>query len=431
MAEHELIQTVEDLEALAQALSEEPVLAVDTEADSFFHYFSKICLIQIATREDVFLVDPLALPPETGLQPIASILADSQSRKVLHAAEYDLYVLQRSGGIKVRNIFDTMISAQLLGYPAVGLAALVEQHFRVQLSKDQQRTDWSRRPLRPAQIAYTASDVRYLIELSERLEEELQEKQRLAWAREEFRGLQERVWPEPEFDSEGYLRIKGSKGLTPRGLAILRQLYLMRDRRARQLDRPPFKVMGNGTLLDLAQRPPRSKKSLVGRRGLSDLVIKRLGSEILEAVKTGLEGPEHRRVEKKRGAPGRRRLDRRGEAQLERLKRWRAEQAKNLRIDPGVFCPNATLEEIAAANARTPPDLQAVPQVKRWWAKNFGREVLACLEEGASSAEPRGGSSSPRRSPDKPAQPAASPESSGRRRSRKRRGARRRSAQSS
>jgi ribonuclease D len=433
MTEHALIQTTEEIEELAQKLRVEPVIGVDTEADSFFHYFDKICLLQFATPSEVFLVDPLALPPEVGLGPLAPVLSSSRVRKVFHAAEYDLYVLQRSGGIKVRNIFDTMISAQLLGYRAVGLAALVERHFGVQLSKDQQRTDWSRRPLRPAQLDYAASDVRYLIELASLLEGELREKKRLEWAREEFRALEDRVWPEREFDAQGYLRIKGANGLSPRGLAVLRELFLMRDGRARELDRPPFKVLGNGTLLDLAQHPPTSKRSLAGRRGMSDLVIRRLGPEILEATQRGMRGPEHRPRERRPGSSGRRRLDRRGEAQMERLKRWRGERASELKIDPGVFCPNATLEEIAWANPKSREDIQALPLVKRWWAKAFGSEAVAALAEGSttSGSEAIESKSKPERPPKAPPSPDASRGRRARRRSRRRRGGRSKATQPS
>jgi ribonuclease D len=427
MTEHVLIDTPEELKELAQKLREEPVIAVDTEADSFFHYFDKLCLLQFGTRSEVFLVDPLALPPEDPLEPLGRILASPRIRKVFHAAEYDLYVLRHSRGITVRNIFDTMISSQLLGYPAIGLAALVEQHFKVQLSKDQQRTDWSKRPLRPAQVDYAASDVRYLIELADRLEEELRSKKRLDWAQAEFRALETRVWPDREFDAEGYLRIKGAKSLTPRGLAVLRSLYLMRDKQARASDRPPFKILGNGTLLDLAQRPPTSKRALVGRRGVSDLVLRRLGTDLLQAVDKGLTGPEHPPLERKSGGSGRRRLDRRAETQLERLKRWRAARASELQMDPGVFCPNATLEEIAWAAPKNREELQGLALVKRWWAKAFGAEILASLAE--SSPAPTDADAAGAKGRGERAVKAAAPTQAASTRSSRRRARRRRSSQ--
>ncbi|MCZ6713750.1 MAG: ribonuclease D, partial [Deltaproteobacteria bacterium] len=216
MGDYRLIETPEALEELAQSLRRDRVIGVDTEADSFFHYVDKLCLMQIACKSGIFLVDPLKLKENGGsLEPLAPILANPEVRKIFHAADYDLYVLQRHGGMRVRNIFDTMISAQLLGYPAVGLSALVEQHFGIKLSKDQQRTDWSRRALSSVQLDYAASDVRYLIELASIIEKELRAKKRREWARQEFALLEEKVWPQRQFDKQGYMRIKGAKKLSP------------------------------------------------------------------------------------------------------------------------------------------------------------------------------------------------------------------------
>jgi ribonuclease D len=378
MSDHPLIDTVEEVEALAKRLRRERAVAIDTEADSFFHYFDKVCLIQIAAKTGIYLVDPLALP-EKGLEPLEPVLSDPSIRKVLHAAEYDLYVLQRYGGIRIRNLFDTMISAQLLGCRAVGLAALVQDHFGVELSKDQQRTDWSRRPLRHVQIEYAKSDVAYLIDLAAVLEKRLREKKRLKWAQEEFLALEDRIWTDREFDGTGYLKIKGAKKLSSRGLAVLREIYLMRDRRAREIDRPPFKVLGNGTMLDLAQRPPRSKRALSGRKGVTDLVLRRMGDDILASVRRGVEGPEHPPLERRTPGKGRKRLDRRGEKLMEFLKKWRARQASDLELDPGVFCANAALEQIAATAPESIEELRPLETVKGWWVDAFGLQVVEAL----------------------------------------------------
>ncbi len=381
MAEYRFIDRVVEVEELAAKLALEKVIAVDTEADSFFHYFDKLCLVQVAAACGTFLIDPLSMPPR-GLEPLAPVLANPAIRKIFHAAEYDLFVLHRHCGLTVRGLFDTMISAQMLGYPAVGLGALVERHFDVKLSKDQQRTDWSRRPLREVQLNYAASDVIYLVELTEILERELSGKKRLSWAKAEFSSLEQRLWPEREFDQQGYLRIKGSRKLTPRGIAVLRELFLWRDKRARDADKPPFKVMGNGTLLDLAQSPPTSRRALGTRRGITDLVLRRFGQELLDAIERGTDGPEHPPLERKQPTGnGRRRLDRRGETRLEELKRWRATRASELGLDPGVFCPNASLEELAAVLPRSADDMRGLTAVKPWWAEQFGPEVLRVLHE--------------------------------------------------
>jgi ribonuclease D len=421
MTPYELIEDVAGVEALARDLRREPVIAIDTEADSFFHYHDKLCLLQIGSSRGNFIVDPLA--SGISLDSLVPVFADPKVRKVLHAAEYDLYVLQRSGGIRIRNLFDTMVSAQLLGYPAVGLAALVARHFQVQLSKDQQRTDWSKRPLRQAQLEYAASDVAYLIELVRILEGELQSKGRLEWAKREFAALEERVWPEREFDPEGYLKIKGARKLSLRSLAVLRELFLMRNERAKEYDKPPFKILGNGTLFDLAVKPPTSKRALQRRKGVTDLVLRRYGDDVIGAVERGMNGPEHPPLERRGGNGVRRRLDRRAEQALERLKQWRGRRASELNMDPGVFCPNAALEEIAIAGPATRAALDKLENVRGWWAENFGAELLELLAQARSDAEPEEARSEA--SDARPAgDAAAAPRSRRRSRRRRKRGAR-------
>ncbi len=131
LADFELIESREDLDSLAQELCNERVLAFDTEADSFYHYFDKTCLVQVATARHIYLIDPLALGGPKELSTLAPIFASPDIRKIFHAAEYDLFVLKRDCSFEFRNLFDTMISAQFLGYPSVGLAGIAERHFGV------------------------------------------------------------------------------------------------------------------------------------------------------------------------------------------------------------------------------------------------------------------------------------------------------------
>jgi ribonuclease D len=292
-------------------------------------------------------------------------------------------VLKRDCGFRFDCLFDTMISAQLLGYPAVGLSALVERHFEVRLPKDEQRSDWSERPLSDSQLSYAAADVAHLIPLAERLERELKKTKRIGWAEEEFEALSRRAWPERSFDKLGYLRIKGARNLDPIALSVLRELYLVRDRRAREIDRPSFKVLGNRTLLEIAERRPHDESGLASIKGVTELILRRFGREVLGAVERGAKkghGPIPKGVDRGNGPP-RRRMDRGTERRLLLLKRWRSERAREIDLDPGVLCPNATLETIAWRNPTQSSEIAKVAGVKGWFARAFADEVIAVLQQ--------------------------------------------------
>jgi len=384
VADYELIETRADLDALVHDLLGEKVIAIDTEADSFYHYFDKTCLVQIGTRKQIYLIDPLALGGPAELSPLAPVFASPEIRKIFHAAEYDIFVLKRDCSFVFANLFDTMISAQLLGYPSVGLSRIAARHFDVNLPKDEQRSDWSRRPLTQKQLSYAAADVLYLLPLAERLWRELKEAKRHRWAEEEFEALCRRRWPDREFDELGYLRIKGARKLDPKALSVLRALYLVRDRRAREMDRPPFKVLGNRTLIEIAERRPKKMSELAEIKGITELLLRRLGRDVLNAVRDG-RADEHGPLPKL-PPTGRRRMDRHADRRLLALKRWRAERAQELALDPGVLCPNSSLEAIAWRAPNTASDLEGLPELKGWFLREFGAEVVAVAQEATNAA---------------------------------------------
>jgi len=384
VADFEIIETKADLDALAQDLLGAKTIAIDTEADSFYHYFDKTCLVQMATRRQIYLIDPLSLGGPAELAPLGPLFASPDIRKIFHAAEYDLFVLKRDCGFQFQNLFDTMVSAQLLGYPSVGLASIAERHFGVNLPKDEQRSDWSQRPLSQRQLSYAAADVLYLIPLAEKLGKELRDAKRQRWAQDEFEALCGRRWPEREFDELGYLRIKGARRLDSKGLSILRELYLLRDARARDVDRPPFKVLGNRTLLDIAERKPRKLADLAEIKGITDLLMRRMGRDIIAAVRSARK-QDHGPIPKL--ANGRRRMDRQAERRLTALKSWRAKRAEDLSMDPGVLCPNSALEAIAWRAPQTVKDLGELRELKRWFAREFGSEVVEVSHEAEAAAK--------------------------------------------
>ncbi|UCE85509.1 MAG: ribonuclease D [Deltaproteobacteria bacterium] len=389
MSDYTLIDSSAALKELAAILLTEKVVAFDTEADSFYHYFDKVCLLQIATRKHVYLIDPLALDDPKGLRPLGAVFAAKNIRKIFHAAEYDIYVLKRECSFRFANLFDTAICAQLLGYPSIGLAALGQRHFEVMLPKDEQRSDWSRRPLTEQQLRYAVADVVYLIPLAEKLERELDRAGRMAWAEEEFAAVCRREWPPREFDKLGYLRIKGARSLDPQALSILRELYLMRDKRAREADRPAFKVLGNRTMIEIAEQQPDTLEQLRKIKGVTDLILRRLGRDVMAALARG--GKKRHGPLPKAPGSGKRRMDRATERRLAVLKRWRATRAAELALDPGVFCPNSALEAIAGRHPQNARELSEL-ELKGWFRRDFGAEVLQTLAEAEPDPE---GSSAP------------------------------------
>jgi ribonuclease D len=200
----------------------------------------------------------------------------------------------------------------------------------------------------------------------------------MAWAEEEFEAVTKRVWRDREFDKLGYLRIKGARELDAEGLAVLRELYLMRDERARELDRPPFKVLGNRTLLEVAQRRPETQEDLARIKGVTELILRRMGREVLAAVKRGTRRP-HGPIPRTNGGGGRRRLDRYTEERLSRLKRWRSTRAAELELDPGVLCPNSALEVVAWQNPGSAEELVGITELKGWFVRELGAELVEAL----------------------------------------------------
>jgi ribonuclease D len=237
-------------------------IALDTEGASFHRYVDRIYLLQLSTDRRHAIIDPLKVASPTAL---GTMLESRDVEVVFHDADYDLRLLHQDYGWRVTNIFDTRVAAQLLGVKAFGLAALLDSYFGVRLDKKHQRADWSMRPLPGDMLEYAAQDTMHLLQLRQRLNDDLARKGRLHWAQEEFERLEGTQWDESEEDTS-FLRIKGARDLTRRELAILRELVAWRDGVAkgtgsqhvphRRQRRPAGPRPGKGR-----QRSPRSRPS--------------------------------------------------------------------------------------------------------------------------------------------------------------------------
>jgi ribonuclease D len=273
------------LQALVEALRPEPVLALDTESNSFHVYKERVCLIQLSTPSADYIVDPIAVDP----RPLGEVLCDGRET-VLHGADYDVRCLRREFGWRLPKLFDTMVAARRLGRPGLGLSALVEAKFGVRLSKAHQRSDWGRRPLTREQLVYASLDTQFLLAIAEEFKGELAEKKLVELAEQEFQRIAAAVPRERVFDTEGWRRLKGAGGLDPAGKKVLRALWLAREARAEQEDRPPFKVLGEPTMVEIAKVRPASRAALEKISGVTPQVLRRLGEAIDAALGEGATG---------------------------------------------------------------------------------------------------------------------------------------------
>jgi ribonuclease D len=368
------IRTPEALADLARSLEGCRTIGLDTESDSLYHHFEKVCLVQIATdRGDACLVDSLVL---RDLSPLASAMADPGLVKVLHGADYDVTTLKRDFGFSFASIFDTMIAARLLGKGEIGLAAVARDELGTALTKTNQKDDWSRRPLSPEQEAYALADVLHLVKLRERLEAKLLAAGRLDWLREECEAVAALDAVVRKRDPEAYLGIKGARRLPPRALAALREIHAWRERRAEETDTPPFKILGNESLMRLAELRP---KDAVGLRTVTG-VLPRLGrhaGDLVAAVRRAEDLPEAElpRVVRSPRPVVPDAVVRR----VERLKAWRARKAAELAVEASVVLPQRLIDRLAEAAPADAAALARVEGLRRWRAEAFAADLLAAV----------------------------------------------------
>ena len=345
----------------ASTLRGAPLLAIDTEAASFHRYRDRVYLVQLSTRTDTAVVDPLAVPD---LSALGQFMADPAVEVLFHDADYDLRILDRDYGFHASNLFDTRVAAQLLNEPGIGLAALLDKYLSVKIDKKFQRADWSVRPLLPGMLEYAANDTRYLPTLRDIMQGRLEEMGRRGWAEEEFGLIEKMRWNVTGPAEEAYLRMKGARTLRGHQLAVLRELFALREQLASEQDRAPFRVLMNEAMLAIAKAMPTDANSLRELKALSPDQLRRRGDEILAAVARGAAAPRESLPVFERGkrtAP-----DLAYEARLERMKSERNALAERIGLAPGVLCPNGHLEAVARLEPKSVEQLAEIPEMRRW-----------------------------------------------------------------
>ncbi|MCB9765155.1 MAG: ribonuclease D [Alphaproteobacteria bacterium] len=393
-----MVEDADTLASICEHLHQQAVIGVDTESDSMHHYREKVCLIQISDSARDYIIDPLAIEDISALGPV---LADPAVVKVLHGADYDVVCLKRDFDFNLRGIFDTMIAAQFLGLPKVGLADLIERFFGVHIDKKYQTHDWAMRPLQPEHVDYARGDTHFLIALREVLSLKLERKGRAHIVAEECALVEQREWRQRS-EVNAWMHMKGVRRMDETSQRVLRQLHNLRDDRAQAMDRPPYKVFPDQIMTRLAVRRPTTLDGLhqLGRPRSS--MFRRYGEAMLEAVKAGLEDASPLPEPPPRKKSGTRSLF--GTRETERfaglLKEWRAKVRKRDQVPLVLVASNAQLKAIAGVRPQTLDQLREIDEIRGWQVTLYGEEILEQVhrfEETVEATRSRSGKTSRKR----------------------------------
>ena len=337
-----LVDSEESLANLLKDLDLYDMAAVDTEADSMYHYTTRLCLIQITIGEHHYIVDPLC-----GLDLAPLFKARAMQTLIFHGADYDLRLLWQTYGFSPKHIFDTMLAAKVLGEDHLGLADLVRQYFGDELKKENQRADWTTRPLPLEMCEYAIHDTFYLHELCAILVEKLQEAGRMSWLTEQCDALIEHAKNPAPLKRDPW-RVTGSAPLSPCALNVLKFLWEWREKQAEELDRPPYKVMPVELMLVIARRVEANfpkvdldKLPKLPRNFRDD----RLDS-FVNMLQTAVSVPQSDWPERLPKAPPPPVVP--NSDLLSVLKTWRDLKAEELEIDPSLIANKAQLIWLAA-----------------------------------------------------------------------------------
>lgn len=273
---------------LRRQMETQPWLALDTEFMRERTYHPQLCLLQVGTLESIACIDPLRLD---NLDPLLDIIYDTRVTKVFHAAHQDLEIFYLLRNSVPTPIFDTQLAAPLLGHPnQAGYAVLVQNILGITLHKGHARTDWSRRPLSEAQLSYAADDVRYLGQIYVKLRAQLLDEGRLDWLDNDFAQLGDtkRYACNPP---TAWKRIRASKRLRGKALAIVKTLAAWREEAAYKKNLPRNWLLRDDMLCDLAKLAPRSSTELKQVRGVGDKQLRLLTDEVLPLIRATLDDP--------------------------------------------------------------------------------------------------------------------------------------------
>jgi ribonuclease D len=370
---YKFIESDAELKSVCNDLLKEKIISVDLEADSMHCFKEKICLIQIASAKQAFLIDPFEIKE---MSPFIALLENADMVKVFHGADFDIRSLDRDYQARVNNLFDTEIACRFLGIKERGLAALLKKNFDVDVDKKFQKADWGKRPFKLDMVEYSVGDVEYLTRLYDIIHQKLASNGRLLWAQEEFE-LQTRVRYENNHALPLFKKFKGAGKMDNRSLAVLENLLQVRLSIAQQKDQPLFKIFSNSSLMTMAQSKPVAIDHILKIRALSPKQAGMYGKLCVQAIVKAME-MEHKDLP---SYPKTRRpkKDARVQERIERLKKMREKLSDSIGLEPGFLLNNALIGSIAFENPATLEDLLKIDHVRHWQVEVIGENILSIL----------------------------------------------------
>ena len=366
-----VVENDESFAHMCADLAAQPAIAVDTESNSLHAYQERVCLIQISTRENDYLVDTLAIH---SLEPLGEIFANSAIQKVFHAGDYDLTCLKRDYAFTFANYFDTSIAAAAVGEENLGLSTLLTKYFGFSVDKRYQRANWGKRPLDPEMLRYAQSDSHFLLPLRDRLLPRLEATGRLGMVLEDCAALAQQT-PPMKNHSEDVWRVKGINGMKPRALSLLQQLNHLREELARKQDVPLFKVMSDAALVEIATTQPKHIQELDLLPSLSKSQVRRYGKQIMQTVADWRKSPGNL------SRPRVQYLDESIQRRRELLGDWRKQMAQKEKVSSSVILPKDLLENIAAQPIKSKAELEQAMQASPTRFEVYGEELLEILRK--------------------------------------------------
>lgn len=348
--------------------------AVDTESSGFYTYDPELCLIQISSGDIHLVIDTLA---ELNLNALGDIFADPAVTKIFHSAPSDMLEMKRDFGWEFHNIFDSYLACRMMGMESCSLLNLVKLYCGVDLEKKEQKSNWKKRPLTQSQLNYAHLDTAYLEKIMDSMTESLKESGLMYEIQSELDFMEHELQTENyqrQIQEDAWMKIDGVKFLSSEKKGALKDLFLFRENKAKQLNIAPFRLLTNQTLYNIASNKPANLSELRKSAGYGNDFLRKESDAILEILKNA---PPVEQIERRRNEE----FDPQIEELFKRLKKWRTFVAEKRGMDASVILSNRVLKTIAKEKPSNQNDLKKLKLMSDWKLDHYTDQLISVLNQ--------------------------------------------------